>query len=129
MVERERKRIGIVHFTKLKPMERKCAVAFVRAKPDNIVKAKPSLSKCFRYYAILLDSANHSSPPQSQALKFGKVGFPRLSRCQRRKGHQLADVYKHGRRVEDEGCSEAYSNATAISVEQKREALAELEKE
>ena len=38
-------------------------------------------------------------------------------------------MYKHGGVVEDEGCSEAYSNATAISTEQKRAALEWVEKE
>ena len=55
--------------------------------------------------------------------------MPRLSRNERRRGHQLADMYKHGRTVEDEGRSEAYSNATAISTEQKRAALEWVEKE
>ena len=35
--------------------------------------------------------------------------MPRLSRNQRRRGHQLNDMYKHGAVVEDEGRSEAYS--------------------
>ena len=65
MVERERTRIGLVHFSRLKPIERENAVANVRADIDTVVAVRPSLSKCFRNYAILLDSANHSSSPQS----------------------------------------------------------------
>ena len=130
MVERERKRIGLVHFSKLKPIERENAVAYVRADIDTVVAVKPSLSKCFKYYAILLHSANISASPQSpQAQKFGKVGMPRLSHNERRKGHQLVDMYKHGKVVEDEGRSEAYSNAMTISMEQKRKALEWIEKE
>ena len=130
LVERERKRIGLFHFSKLKPIERENAVAYVRADINTVASIKPSLSKCFRYYAILLHSANISSYSQSpQTQKFGNVRMPRLSRNQRRRGHQLNDMYKHGGDVEDEGCSEAYSNATAISTEQKREALEWIEKE
>ena len=78
----------------------------------------------------LLDSANHSTSPKSpQAHKYGHIGMPRLSRNEWRKRHQLAIMYKYGKVVEDEGCSEAYSNATALSTKQKQEALEWIEKE
>ena len=130
LVERERKRIGLFHFSKLKPIERENAVAYVRADINTVASIKPSLSKCLRYYAILLHSANVSSSSHSpQTQKFGNVRMPRLSRNQRRHTAQINDMYKHGGVVEDEGCSEAYSNATAISTEQKRAALEWVEKE
>ena len=59
MVERERKRIGLVHFSKLKPIERENAVAYVRADIDTVVAVKPSLSKRFKYYFIPLISLHH----------------------------------------------------------------------
>ena len=116
LVERERKRLGLIHFRDLPDDQKANAVKYVRAGLNEVLQMKPSLKTCLIYYMALL-TAPKIDPISinSQARTYGRVGMPLLSRNERRKKHQLQDMYEKGKKHHEEGPSEAYSGATERS--------------